>query len=116
MLRPDRIWVNSNTLAGPFYRAEVPQIANGPSISRDGRGQSLQVTGRVPALVGTGIAQALVEVLQANGDGFYENQQPDLQPEFNLRSRFVTDADGGFAFATVRPAGYPLPRAGLWAG
>jgi hydroxyquinol 1,2-dioxygenase len=101
-----------NTLAGPFYRADVPDMENGTSISRDGLGVPLHVTGRIAGLDGTGIAQAVVEVWQANGDGFYENQQPDLQPEFNLRGRFATDADGGFAFATVRPGGYALPEDG----
>ncbi len=101
-----------NTLAGPFYRADVPDMENGTSISRDGLGVPLHVTGRIAGLDGAGIAQAVVEVWQENGDGFYENQQPDLQPEFNLRGRFLTDDAGGFAFVSVCPRGYALPEDG----
>ena len=101
-----------NTLTGPFYRADVPDMANGANISRDGVGQPLHVTGQIAALDGAAIAQALVEVWQANSDGFYENQQPDVQPEYNLRGRFMTDANGRFAFVTVRPRGYALPEDG----
>lgn len=108
--RPDG--ATPNTLAGPFYRADVPETAIGANISRDGRGDPLQVTGRIAALDGAGIAQAVVEVWQANGDGFYENQQPDLQPEFNLRGRFCADSDGRFAFSSVCPRGYSLPEDG----
>lgn len=101
-----------NTVAGPFYRADVPESPAGADLSRDGKGVPLAVTGRVSDLDGQGIAGASVEVWQANGDGIYENQQPDLQPEFNLRGRFTTDAAGDFRFLTVRPKGYGLPSDG----
>ena len=47
-----------------------------------------------------------------NGLKDYENQQPDLQPEFNLRGVFVTDAQGAFHYRTVRPGGYRVPDDG----
>jgi len=54
----------------------------------------------------------MVETWQANSQGFYENQQPDLQPEFNLRGVFTTNADGRFHYKTVKPAGYSVPDDG----
>jgi protocatechuate 3,4-dioxygenase beta subunit len=54
----------------------------------------------------------MVETWQANSQGFYENQQPDLQPEFNLRGVFTTDADGRFHYKTVKSAGYSVPDDG----
>jgi catechol 1,2-dioxygenase len=30
----------------------------------------------------------------------------------NLRGKFVTEADGSFAFRTIKPAGYPVPTEG----
>lgn len=101
-----------NTVAGPFYRPDAPERANGATISLDGRGVPLQVTGRVTALDGGPLAGAMVEVWQANGQGRYENQEPDHQPENNLRGRFRTDAQGRFAFASVMPGGYALPSDG----
>lgn len=101
-----------NTVAGPFYRADVPETANGASICRDGLGAPLRVTGRITDLAGAGLGPSLVEVWQANGAGVYENQEPDLQPEFNLRGRLVTDSLGRFSFQSVRPKGYRLPDDG----
>ena len=40
------------------------------------------------ALDGEGVGGAIVEIWQANAEGLYENQEPDRQPEFNLRGRF----------------------------
>jgi hydroxyquinol 1,2-dioxygenase len=37
---------------------------------------------------------AAVETWQANGQGFYESQFPDLQPDCNLRGIFTTDRLG----------------------
>jgi hydroxyquinol 1,2-dioxygenase len=101
-----------NTLAGPFYRADAPDLALGADLSRDGLGTPLAVRGRVVDLAGTGLGGAVVEVWQANGAGKYENQEPDRQPEHNLRGRFRADAQGRFAFRSVMPKGYALPADG----
>lgn len=98
-----------NTIRGPFYRADAPRKANGANLSLDGVGEPVTVRGRVIDLDGKPVQAARVETWQANADGFYENQQPDLQPEFNLRGIFEPDADGCFHYRTVRPAGYKVP-------
>jgi hydroxyquinol 1,2-dioxygenase len=100
------------TLQGPFYRADAPLLPLGGNLSRDGVGQPLQVAGRVTDPDGAPVAGAMVEVWHANHAGRYENQDPDNQPEFNLRGCFLTDAAGGFQFQTVRPGGYRLPDDG----
>lgn len=101
-----------NTIRGPFYRADAPRLPLGAVISLDGAGEPCCVSGHVRDLDGMPIAGATVETWQANADGFYENQQPDLQPEFNLRGVFTTDAEGRFFFRTVKPAGYRVPDDG----
>lgn len=101
-----------NTVAGPFYRSDVPEMPPGATISRDGKGEPLEVSGRILGLGGLAIPGAVVEVWQANAEGRYENQEPDRQPEFNLRGRFRTDAQGRFHFLTVKPKGYTLPADG----
>ncbi len=108
--RPDG--ATPNTLPGPFYRDDVPETPLGGDLSRDGCGPPLQVTGRIRDLAGRGVAGAVVEVWHANALGRYENQDPDLQPEFNLRGRLRADAEGGFHFRTIRPQGYALPEDG----
>ncbi len=108
--RPDG--ATPNTLAGPFYRDDVPELANGANLCRDGIGQPLDLHGRVTALDGSPVAGAVVEVWHANAVGRYENQDPDLQPEFNLRGRLRTDAAGRFDLTTIKPSGYALPEDG----
>lgn len=101
-----------NTARGPFYRPDAPRLPLGADISLDGKGERLDVRGRVVDLDGQAVAGATVETWQANDRGFYENQQPDLQPEFNLRGIFTADADGMFRYVTVKPAGYTVPDDG----
>jgi protocatechuate 3,4-dioxygenase beta subunit len=100
------------TLPGPFYRADAPRLAHGANLCRNGEGVPLRVEGRVTGPTGEALAGATVEVWHANPAGRYENQDPDNQPEHNLRGRFTTDAEGGFHFLTVRPGGYALPDDG----
>lgn len=90
-----------NTLPGPFYRPDVPDLAQGTNLSRDGVGEAMQVVVHVVDLGGAAIVEAQVEVWHANALGRYENQDPDLQPEFNLRGRLRSDAHGLVQFVTV---------------
>lgn len=101
-----------NTGAGPFYRADAPDLPLGADLSRDGKGERLRVWGRVTDIQGHALPGALVEVWHANGAGLYENQQPHNQPEFNLRGRFRADPKGRFDFLSVMPGGYALPSDG----
>ncbi|MBF9043122.1 6-chlorohydroxyquinol-1,2-dioxygenase [Rhodobacterales bacterium HKCCE4037] len=101
-----------NTIAGPFYRTEAPARRDGESISIDGIGEPLVLTLQISDLDGDPVADALIEVWQANADGVYENQAPDLQPDGNLRGRFRSGDDGRVIVRTVRPKGYAIPSDG----
>lgn len=109
---PDLPGVTPSVLQGPFYRQDAPRLPLGADICRDGAGQPLEVRGLVRSLAGRPLGGAEVEVWHANADGRYENQDPDNQPEHNLRGRFVADAHGSFRFRTIRPGGYALPDDG----
>ena len=100
------------TLPGPFYRPDAPALLLGANLCRGGDGVPLAVSGSVTGPEGEPLAGAEVEVWHANAEGRYENQDPDNQPEHNLRGRFVTDAQGRFHFRSIRPAGYSLPDDG----
>lgn len=99
-------------LRGPFYRADAPRLPQGANLSRDGVGTPLAVRLSVTDTDARPIAGAEVEVWHANAKGRYENQDPDDQPEHNLRGRFICDDAGEVGFRTVRPAGYRLPDDG----
>jgi catechol 1,2-dioxygenase len=70
------------------------------------------VTGRVVSVDGTPLPHALVDVWQANDQGFYDVQQPDVQPRTNGRGLFTADQDGTFWFRTIVPSYYPIPTDG----
>jgi catechol 1,2-dioxygenase len=97
---------------GPFYRAGSPRCANGDSIVRSQTpGAPLLFKGYVKDAGGRPIAGAEVDVWQSAPSGLYENQDPS-QADMNLRGTFTTQADGSFAFRSVKPAGYPVPTGG----
>ncbi len=107
-----------NTIRGPFFRNDAPERASGSSISLDGIGEPLAVSVRVEDLDGLPISGAEVVTWQANAEGIYENQQPDLQPEHNLRGLFRTDAKGHFdsvrSYHQATACRMMVPSDGCW--
>lgn len=80
--------------------------------SLDGRGTPCVVSGQVRSSGGTPLPGATIDVWQANADGFYDVQQPGVQPDRNLRGLFTTDDEGRFWFRTIVPSDYPIPDDG----
>jgi protocatechuate 3,4-dioxygenase beta subunit len=101
-----------STVLGPFHMVESPPRELGADVALDGKGEPCLVTGRVTGPDGEPLAGALVDVWQANDDGFYDVQQPGVQPERNLRGLFTADADGRFWFRSIVPRHYPIPDDG----
>lgn len=101
-----------NTVFGPFHVADAPIREMGESICLDGKGESCLYEGRVLDIDGNPIAGATVDVWSDNADGFYDVQQPDIQPKFNNRGRFITGADGAYSFVGIKPVSYPIPDDG----
>ena len=99
-------------MLGPFHVVDSPPRALGDDISLDGVGDPVVVAGRVRDLEGRPVPGASVDVWQASADGFYDVQQPDLQPERNLRGLFTADDEGRYWFRTVLPKWYPIPDDG----
>ena len=101
-----------NTVLGPFHVSDAPRYNMGANISLDGKGEPMLVTGRVVNGEGRPIAGATLDVWQANADGFYDVQQPGIQPAMNLRGVFTTGVDGAFWFRSAKPRYYPIPDDG----
>ncbi|MBG6148539.1 protocatechuate 3,4-dioxygenase beta subunit [Labrenzia sp. EL_142] len=108
--RPEK--ATPNTMRGPFYRADAPLMRHGENISLDGLGTPVDVTIQLMDLDDRPVAGAHIETWQANAKGYYENQQPDLQPEHNLRGHFVSDSAGRVSYSSIRPSGYEVPKDG----
>ena len=101
-----------STVLGPFHMVESPPRQLGDDINLDRKGTPCLVSGRVTGPDGEPLAGASVDVWQTNEDGFYDVQQPDIQPAGNLRGLFTADADGRFWFRSVVPRYYPIPDDG----
>lgn len=101
-----------NTVFGPFHLADAPIRAMGDCISLDGKGESCLYDGRVIDLHGNPIEGAFIDVWSDNSDGFYDVQQPGIQPKWNNRGRFITGKDGSYRFVGIKPVSYPIPDDG----
>lgn len=101
-----------NTLLGPFFREGAPERQSGETICIDGVGAPMLFRAQVTDLDDLPVPGARVDVWQANGQGLFENQVPDQQPEFNLRGTYRTGPDGTVDIRTVRPGGTHLPSDG----
>ena len=100
-----------STVLGPFHVNGAPALEMGADLSRDGKGHSLWVAGRVLDPDGHPIAGATLDVWQTSSDGFYDIQDR-TQPEMNLRGVFTTGADGRFFFRSIKPTSYSIPTDG----
>jgi hydroxyquinol 1,2-dioxygenase len=99
------------SVIGPFHIIGAPELPVGGDLKRDQEGDFVIVSGTVRDADGRPIKGAVLEIWQTALNGLYSNQDPD-QPDFNLRARMTTDADGRYAFTTVRPAPYTVPDDG----
>jgi protocatechuate 3,4-dioxygenase beta subunit len=102
--------VTEYTIFGPFYRDGVPELPLMANIAGDTPGEPTLVHGRVTGPDGMPLVGALLDVWQASAEGFYDVQMPT--DEINLRGKFRTDAEGRYAFRTIKPAYYPIPLDG----
>lgn len=101
-----------NTVLGPFHVAGAPQREMGAPISFDGKGERCRFEGRVIDLRGNPVAGARIDVWSDNAEGFYDVQQPGIQPKWNNRGVFTTGADGKYSFIGIKPVSYPIPYDG----
>lgn len=101
-----------STVLGPFHVVESPKRESGDSVDLMGGGEPCVVSLRVTSADGSPLAGASVDVWQCTEDGFYDVQQPDIQPLGNGRGLFRTDGEGRLWFRTVVPSHYPIPTDG----
>ena len=100
-----------STIFGPFYLEGAPELPTGATMSQDGRGEPVVVTGRVLSTNGTPIPHALLDVWETDENGLYEQQDPE-QPDMNLRGKFRSDSEGRYCFVGIKPVSYAIPDDG----
>lgn len=103
---------SESTVLGPFHVADAPELPMGANICLDQKGEDMVISGRILDTDGKPIKDAVIDVWQANDEGFYDVQQKGIQPDFNLRGVFRTGPDGSYWFRAVKPKYYPIPDDG----
>ena len=77
-------------------------------------GERINVVGRVSDGEGKPVSDCVIEIWQANAQGKYahpeDGQDKPIDAAFRGFGRCLTDAEGGFRFATIKPGRVPGPH------
>ncbi|MGW1564185.1 dioxygenase [Streptomyces sp. NPDC002144] len=92
------------TVLGPFHIDGSPAAPYGFDMSDGIPGTPLFVSGRVLGLDGNPLPDVVLDVWQADADGAYEAQLPDID-EARLRAKYRTEKDGTYCVRTIAPRG-----------
>jgi len=101
---------------GPFYPQELPLDADNDLVRVRGRSGAARGTvthlfGRVRDPNGQPVEGARVEIWQCDANGRYhhpwDRREAPLDENFQGYGHFVTSAEGGYRFRTIRPVPYP---------
>jgi hydroxyquinol 1,2-dioxygenase len=99
------------TVLGPFHIEGSPEFGFGGDMSDGVPGAPLYLHGTVRDLAGNPVAGGVLDIWQADTEGAYESQVPDVD-EARLRAKYTTRADGGYCVRTIAPKGYTIPMDG----
>jgi hydroxyquinol 1,2-dioxygenase len=99
------------TVLGPFHIEGSPEKEFGGDMSDGLPGTPLYITGVVRDLDGSPVTGAVLDVWQADAEGAYESQLPDVD-EARLRAKYTSRADGSYCLKTIAPKGYSIPMDG----
>lgn len=117
--KPKPLGLTPSATVGPYFAygltpARYPFRAafSNSTVTADAVGERIRIEGRVLDGAGAGIADAMVEIWQANAAGRYAHPADAGSPSntgFKGFARAETAADGSYAFETIKPG----PVAGL---
>ena len=102
---------------GPFYPVHEQRDTDADMTHIEGHderavGEIVEVSGRVLDEDGNPVADALVDVWQANSHGRYAHERDrnpaPLDENFQGWAKLQTDAEGRYRFRTIRPGAYPV--------
>jgi len=99
------------TVFGPFHVESAPHYDNGADIGNGAPGEPLFVDCTIRGNEGEAIAGAMVDVWQADEDGYYDVQYKDLAAH-RARGVLRSAANGRVRFRSVLPVAYPVPTDG----
>ncbi|BCB89658.1 intradiol ring-cleavage dioxygenase [Phytohabitans suffuscus] len=98
------------TVFGPFFVEGSPRVPIGGDIAGGAVGEPCWVEGTVTDTDGEPLAGALIEVWEADADGFYDVQYADGRTA--ARAHLYADDQGRYSFWAITPTPYPIPDDG----
>nr|WP_275585420.1 dioxygenase [Blastococcus saxobsidens] len=99
------------TVLGPFHIEGSPELGYAEDMSDGLEGVPLYLHGTLRDLEGNPVPNAVLDVWQADTEGAYESQIPDID-EARLRAKYTTREDGSYCVRTIAPLGYAIPMDG----
>ncbi|PXY29250.1 catechol 1,2-dioxygenase [Prauserella sp. PE36] len=99
------------TVLGPFHIEDSPPAEFGDDMADGLPGTPLFITGTVTGTDGNPVPGAVLDVWQADAEGYYEAQLADVD-EARLRAKYRARADGTYCVRTIAPRGYSIPMDG----
>ena len=100
-----------HTVLGPFYVDDSPELEPGGNMAEGVEGEPCFVSGQVRNLKGEPIANATLDMWQADDEGIYEVQLTEKSGPY-LRGVYHSGPDGRFLVKTIAPLGYAIPMDG----
>jgi hydroxyquinol 1,2-dioxygenase len=100
------------TVLGPFHVEDAPQLPQGSDLARGAPGHPLFADIEVVDQTGAPVAGAEVDIWQADRDGLYDVQRPELGATRRARALMRSDAQGRLRFRALEPTPYPVPTDG----
>jgi hydroxyquinol 1,2-dioxygenase len=99
-----------STVFGPFFVDGSPEVTLGGDIADGAPGEPCWVEGTVTDTDGKPLADALIEVWEADENGLYDVQYDEARTAG--RAHLYTDTEGHYRFWAVTPTPYPIPHDG----
>lgn len=100
-----------HTVLGPFYVEGSPTLAPGENMAEGHLAEPCFISGTVRDLEGAPIANAVLDLWQADDKGLYEVQLEAKDGPY-LRGVYRTGPDGRYLIRTIAPLGYSIPMDG----
>lgn len=116
--QPAHLPTTSSQTVGPYLHIGLTWL-NNADLAAGVAVSPITLEGRIVDGDGAPVGDAVVEVWQANQHGRYAHPEDrrdlPLEPNFAGFGRIPTDADGRFAFRTIKPGPVDAPSGGLQA-
>ena len=105
------LWATANHTVGPYFHIGMAWACNVDMAPAGTPGRRVEIAGQVLDGAGRPVADALLEIWQANAAGRYahpdDHRALPLDPAFRGFGRVATDREGRFRVLTIKPGAVP---------